>query len=60
MLGLWSGRVLEGETDDRSCALPLRIKAAISCCKEICTQQLHHSPQVVLVAVMLSSTDDAK
>ena len=36
MLGLWTGGVLEGEADDCSCALPLRIKAAIPCCKEIC------------------------
>ena len=36
MLGFWTGGVLEGEADNRSSALPLRVKAAIPRCEEIC------------------------
>ena len=39
MLGLWSGGVLEGEADECSCALPLRVKAAIPRCEEICAAE---------------------
>ena len=43
MLGLWRGGVLKREADYRSCALPLRVKAAIPCCKEICAAALAQS-----------------